>query len=587
MFWKRIRLTIGRKIYAIIALSFVGFVAATVLETRELGASLARQKEIELTHLTEMATGIIQEEYAAAQKGTISDEEARKRAAARVGALRYDKDNYFWITDMHPRLIMHPLRAELVGRDMTDFKDARGKQFYKEFAEVVRKQGAGFVPYDQNKPGVQEPQPKLTRAVGFAPWGWIVCTGVYIDDLNAQTMDAARRAFMVTGLVLLLVVIVSILVGRDVAKAMRGTTGAMRELAAGRLDVVLPGLGRRDEVGEIAAAVESFKLKAAEKAHIEAQEREAKARAEAEERAGDEKRILAEKQAVEERLAAERRDSMRKLADDFEAAVGGIVNSVSSASTELEAASATLAKTAENTQALAGSVAAASEQATGNVHSVASATEELTSSVSAIGQQVQQSTTITQEAVHQAEATDQRIAELSQAAARIGDVVKLITAIAEQTNLLALNATIEAARAGEAGKGFAVVAQEVKALAGQTAKATSEISTQISEMQSATQASVAAIKQIGGTIERVSQIAAAIATTVDQQGTTTSEISRNINQAAQGTEEVATHIANVNRGASETGTASVQVLSSAQQLAGESNRLKLEVEKFLATVRAA
>jgi len=207
--------------------------------------------------------------------------------------------------------------------------------------------------------------------------------------------------------------------------------------------------------------------------------------------------------------------------------------------------------------------------------------------VSEIGRQVQESSDIASQAVKQAQQTDARINELSQAAGRIGDVVKLITAIAEQTNLLALNATIEAARAGEAGRGFAVVASEVKQLASQTAKATEEISAQIASMQTATQESVGAIKEIGGTIGRISEIAGAIAAAVQEQGAATGEIARNVGEAAKGTAEVASNITEVNRGAGETGSASAQVLSSAQSLSAESNHLKAEVEKFLSTVRAA
>jgi methyl-accepting chemotaxis protein len=278
---------------------------------------------------------------------------------------------------------------------------------------------------------------------------------------------------------------------------------------------------------------------------------------------------------------------MARLADEFQAAVGNIVEAVSSASGELEVAAGTLTQTADTTQQLSGIVASASEDASANVQSVATATEEMTSSVNEIARQVQESSKIAGEAVEQAKKTDSRITQLSAAAGRIGDVVKLITAIAEQTNLLALNATIEAARAGEAGRGFAIVAQEVKALAAQTAKATDEIGTQISSMQSATHDSVAAIQEISGTIGRIAEIASAIAAAVEEQGAATHEISRNVQQAAQGTAQVATNITDVNRGASETGTASSQVLGSARSLARESGNLKVEVEKFVKTVRAA
>jgi PAS domain S-box-containing protein len=289
---------------------------------------------------------------------------------------------------------------------------------------------------------------------------------------------------------------------------------------------------------------------------------------------------------LEKRAADQRRQAMHQLAGDFESALGEIIETVSSASTELEASAHTLASTAEHTQEATTTVAAASEQASANVQSVASASEEMSSSVDEISRQVQDSARIADGAVDQARRTNERIAELSQAAARIGDVVKLITAVADQTNLLALNATIEAARAGEAGKGFAVVAQEVKALAAQTAKATGEIAAQIAGMQQATQGSVAAIKEIGDTIGRLSEISSSIAAAVEEQGAATREISRNVQQAAQGTVQVSTSIADVQRGATETGSASSQVLSAARLLSQDSNRLKTEVHKFLGSVRA-
>ena len=235
----------------------------------------------------------------------------------------------------------------------------------------------------------------------------------------------------------------------------------------------------------------------------------------------------------------------------------------------------------------AAAAASASAQASANVQSVASATSEVGASIEEIGRQVQQSTKIAAEAVKQAERTDARIAELSRAAGRIGDVVTLITTIAGQTNLLALNATIEAARAGEAGRGFAVVAAEVKMLATQTAKATEAIKAQIAEMQNMTQESVAAIKEISGTIGRISEIAANITGAVDAQGIATQEIADNIAQAAQGAAQVAVNITDVNHDTDETGTASIKVLQAAQVLSGESRKLDLEVAKFIDTVRAA
>jgi methyl-accepting chemotaxis protein len=370
---------------------------------------------------------------------------------------------------------------------------------------------------------------------------------------------------IVAGVAVLTGMLIAFLIARGIIGPLSGLTSGMKELAGGNFGVVLPGLDRKDEVGDMAQAVETFKVKAEEKARNEA-----------------------EAQVRSDQVAAKQRKAdMIKLADDFEGAVGEIIETVSSASTELEASANTLTSTAERSQELATMVAAASEEASTNVQSVASATEELTSSVNEISRQVQESARMAGDAVDQARKTNDRVGELSKAAARIGDVVELINTIAGQTNLLALNATIEAARAGEAGRGFAVVASEVKALAEQTAKATGEIGQQITGIQAATQESVNAIKEISGTIERLSEISSTIAAAVEEQGAATQEISRNVQQAAQGTQQVSSNITDVQRGASETGSASSQVLSAAQSLSGDSNRLKLEVGKFLNTVRAA
>ena len=400
------------------------------------------------------------------------------------------------------------------------------------------------------------------------------------DDLIARSGESKDREIARAGMrleeqqltlmaVLLAVafagIVVSFLIGRNISRPVVAMSRAMRELAVGNFEVQLPGLDRNDEVGQMANAVEEFKIQAMAKAERETAEREEKNR----------------------ELAAARRVELHNLAESFEAAVGNIIENVSSASTELENSALILTKSSAETQQLSTVVAAASEETSTNVQSVASATEEMASSINEIGRQVADSNRIATEAVDQAGKTDARIAELSRAAGRIGDVTKLITTIAEQTNLLALNATIEAARAGDAGRGFAVVAQEVKALASQTAKATSEIATQIAGMQAATQDSVVAIKEIYGTIGQVSEIAGAIAAAIEQQGAATQEIARNVQQAAIGSTQVATSIADVNRGAGDTGTASSQVLSSAQLLSNENKRLKAEVVKFLATVRAA
>ncbi|MBR1285674.1 HAMP domain-containing protein [Bradyrhizobium sp. AUGA SZCCT0177] len=385
------------------------------------------------------------------------------------------------------------------------------------------------------------------------------------EEAAAET-ERASTVSLAMGIVVIIALFASMVFSfLGISRPMMRLNGALGEMAGGNLDVVIPGARRGDEIGDLAKTVTIIRENAEQKARDEA-----------------------ETKIKQDQIAArQRKDDMIKLADNFETAVGEIVETVSSASSELEASAGTLTSNAERAQELTTMVAAASEEASTNVQSVASATEELSSSVNEISRQVQESARMATAAVDQARTTNDRVSQLSKAASRIGDVVELINTIAEQTNLLALNATIEAARAGDAGRGFAVVASEVKALAEQTSKATGEIGQQISGIQAATQDSVNAIKEISGTIEKLSEISSTIAAAVEEQGAATQEISRNVQQAAHGTQQVSSNITDVQRGASETGSASTQVLSAAQSLSGDSNRLKQEVGKFLDSVRAA
>jgi methyl-accepting chemotaxis protein len=391
------------------------------------------------------------------------------------------------------------------------------------------------------------------------------------DDNAATETDATARVKLFTLVLWSISGFVFIIIGAGIAGVAKGIvapiikmTGIMQRLAGGELESEIPSLGRKDEIGAMAEAVQVFKENALRVRALEAEQ------------------ALLAKKAERDRNAA-----IQNVADGFEKAVGNIIKTVSTASSDIEAAAGSLSKTAETTQALSATVAAASQQSSSSVQSAAAAAEEMASSVSEISRQVHLSQTIAQTAVQQAEKTNAQISELSQSASRIGEVVKMITGVAEQTNLLALNATIEAARAGEAGRGFAVVASEVKALAAQTAKATEEITAQITQMQSATQQSVLAIKDIGNTIVQVSEISSAIAAAVEEQGSATQEIARNVQQAAEGSTEVTGRMVEVNRGAVDTGGAAERVHGLAISLLAESNHLNVEVETFLKSIRAA
>jgi methyl-accepting chemotaxis protein len=444
------------------------------------------------------------------------------------------------------------VNRELLSRDYTDLR-------MKTFKAVIAGEPTGYTVATWSPTGVV----KLNTLIGVAEAALDAAREHAAQQRALATQSLWSQIAQLT-IAVLFAAVMMVLVTRRVTRPLSVIQDAMLKLAGGDMSAELSFGERKDEIGALGNATLAFKS-----SMVEAN------------------RLRVEQQESEGKAAAQRKQEMRKLADEFQAAVGGIVGAVSGASGELETAARTLTKTAETTQQLAGMVTSASEEASANVQSVASAAEEMSGSVNEIGRQVQESSRIAAEAVSQAQKTDARITELSGAASRIGDVVKMITAIAEQTNLLALNATIEAARAGEAGRGFAVVAGEVKALASQTAKATDEIGTQIAAMQTATQDSVGAIKEIGGTIGRIAEIAATIAAAVEEQGAATQEISRNVHQAAQGTAQVATSITDVNRGANETGAASAQVLGSAQALSRESGHLKVEVEKFVESVRAA
>jgi methyl-accepting chemotaxis protein len=440
-------------------------------------------------------------------------------------------------------------------------------QYKKATEEVLAlsRKAAGQIPHDAHVLNVktvniaQQADAVLKKDIDLNNTG--------ADKAAKDAADSYASALTLLAVILGAAVIVgigvSIYVVRDVSAGIASIVTPMQALGKGDLTALVPHQGEKTEIGAMADTLQVFK-----EALIA-------------------KKAADQAAALDAEAKIERGRRVDAITRNFETTIGEIVQTVSSASTQLESSAGTLSATADRSEKLTTAVAAASEEASTNVQSVASATEELSSSVNEISRQVQESARMATDAVGQARTTNDRVSQLSKAAGRIGDVVELINTIAGQTNLLALNATIEAARAGEAGRGFAVVASEVKALAEQTAKATGEIGQQISGIQAATEESVNAIKEISGTIERLSEISSTIAAAVEEQGAATQEISRNVQQAAQGTQQVSANITDVQRGASETGSASSQVLSAAQSLSGDSNRLKLEVGKFLDTVRAA
>jgi methyl-accepting chemotaxis protein len=458
-----------------------------------------------------------------------------------------------------------PLISSPAERDLADQLEKQWQSFISASADVQSLATKGDVA-----------AAKDINAKGVVPIGRAMdATLAKLVDLNDKGAEAAGQGADATYLsaicLMILILAGAIILGlgaavyvvRDISRGIGSILEPMGQLTDGELSVEIPHQGETTEIGRIASALQIFKDSLIAK------------------RASD------DAVNADSALKTESAQRVRAATSDFEAVIGELVSTLASASTELEASATTMTRTSDLTMSLSDSAAAASHAVTANIQAVAAATEEITSSVNEIGRQVHESSRIASSAVSQAQKTDESIGRLSLAASRIHDVVKLITEVAEQTNLLALNATIEAARAGEAGRGFAVVASEVKALATQTAKATEEISAQITDMQSATADTVGAIKEINSTITLISEVSSAIAAAVEQQGAATQEIARNVQQSAQLSVRVASEVTEVNRGSSETSSASGHVLAAAQSLASESDHLQSAVKKFLNSVRAA
>ena len=555
---------LSHKLSAIMVMSLIGLIVTTALGLTALDKNLLQERERQAKNMVEATYTVIEDLQKRVDKGELSLEQAQNQAKQVINSIRYGDDDYLWVNDMDHVIVVHPIKPSLNGKDLSGFKDPDGKPLFVDVVKLAKAKGEGSIGYRWPKEGYDEPIEKISYIKAFSPWGWVLGTGVYLDEVKKAFMEEAIKeaiVFLIGAVILGLSVY---FVSSDIRGSVHQLSEAMKNLAqSGNTEKKIPLQDRQDEVGEMAHSVEYFRGQLIE----------------------NEKMV--QRQRIEEETQKKRAKTIQKLADEFDLGVNSALQSVASAAQQLNMTAEGMSATADQTSTQASAVASASQQTSANVQTVAAASEELTASIREVGSQVTQSTEIAQQAANKTQETEGIVQSLSQTADQISEASKLIGEIADQTNMLALNATIEAARAGEAGKGFAVVASEVKTLANQTGRATEEIGKHVNAIQSVSQKTVSAIAEINSIIGAMNEISGAVAAAVEEQSAATYEITRNIEQASQGTQEVSSNIVEVNQAANDTGNASKDVLGASTQLNSQSVSLRSIIENFLTGVKSA
>ena len=561
MRFKNLKLSL--KIATLVLMSFaflMGLSAYFILQNKQI---LLEDRKEKTEQLVAVGYSLIMKYHDLAASGQMSLEEAQDKAKGEIHALRYDETNYYFIFNTDLVMVMHPLKENLVGQSVRDYKDTQGKAHFVEMAEVAKKDGAGFVAYYWNNPKNNTDVPKLTYARLIPDWNWIVATGIYIDDVDAAFKENLKMSAVILIFVSFVLGLIAWLISRGIVNPLAKINAGVQSLAEDKV-IKVEGLDRKDEVGDMARGLEYLNERMESARQLEKEQARLKVEAE-----------------------QQRKQAMLDLADSFEQQVGNVIKSVIDEVHEMEKTSQAMTSLADETSAQATTVSSAATLASQNVQSVATATEELTASIREIAQQMQKTEESTRFASSSVSTTKDTMHKLTSTVEKVGSVADVIAGIAEQTNLLALNATIEAARAGDAGKGFAVVANEVKSLANETAKATQEITEIIKEVQSQTLATAEAVEKIAEVISAVSDATSSVSAAVEEQNSATGEIARSVQEASNGTGEVTRNITEVSAAASESGQAATELLGVARGMSEKSAMMQNEIKKFLANVRAS
>lgn len=549
------------RLYALVGIGIMGLIIVSTLGVAQLRSTMMADRLSGIKSIAESARTVLQAYHDKATNGEMSEDQAKAMAFSVLDSIRYNGENYVFVYDDHGKAVVFPGHPERLGKSYLDAKSIDGVAYIADMIKAAQS-GGGVVAYMFQKLDQTKPSPKRSYALGFQPWGLILGTGVYVDDVDADFYTQCLRFGLI---VVVLIGISSTLawrITRGLTKPLGALTEATKRLGRKEYAIEVPGTRRSDEIGALALSIQLLRDEAV---HAET--------------------LRAEQEMHEARTLAARRQDMLNMADGFEGSVKTVIDVMGKSIEDMHGAAKAMGGAVVEAEEVSTVVAGAATQLSANSTAVASATEELTASITEIVRQVQQSAAISEQAVQEASHTSQRMDGLVSSVDRIGEIINLINDIAAQTNLLALNATIEAARAGEAGKGFAVVAGEVKGLANQTAKATDEISAQINAVQAATHSTVSAISGIADTINTIRQTSAAVAISVEEQLAATQEITRNVQESTTNTHEVSAMIARLNALTDNISAETGHVQKVSDALKQEARNLDGEVGRFLSSVR--